>query len=104
MADAVDAPVAGAVVDEPPPRRRRWIRAASLPGAWVALLFAALSFTPSLLPRSGLFQGAVAGVTAAIGYAFGVFGAWVWREVADREARPRSEEHTSELQSRQYFV
>ena len=50
-------------------------------------LLAALSFTPSLLPRSGLFQGTVTGVTAAIGYGLGVAGAWVWREFADRDAR-----------------
>ena len=50
-------------------------------------MLAALSFTPSLLPRSGLFQGAVTGVTAAIGYSLGVAGAWVWREFADRDAR-----------------
>ena len=59
----------------------------SLPGAWTAVVLAALSFTPSLLPRSGLFQGVVTGVTAAIGYGLGVGGAWVWREFADRGAR-----------------
>jgi uncharacterized membrane protein len=65
----------------------------ALPGAWVALVFACLSFTPSLLPRPALFQGLVTGVDAAIGYGVGVAGAWVWREFADRSARkpaPRS--------------
>jgi len=40
----------------------------TLPGAWVALVFVSLSFTPSLLPRSGLFQGVLVGLTGAIGY------------------------------------
>jgi uncharacterized membrane protein len=65
----------------------------TLPGAWTALVFACLAFTPSLLPRPALFQGAVTGIDAAIGYGLGVLGAWVWREFADRDARrpaPRS--------------
>lgn len=60
----------------------------TLPGAWVALIFAVLSFTPSLLPRSGLFQGVLAGINGAIGYGVGVALAWVWREYADRGPRP----------------
>ncbi|MET0837168.1 MAG: alpha/beta-hydrolase family protein, partial [Marmoricola sp.] len=47
-------------------------------------------FTPSLLPRPALFQGALAGIDGALGYALGVMGAWVWREYADRDARPSS--------------
>ena len=65
----------------------------TLPGAWMALVFACLSFTPSLLPRPALFQGLVTGINAAIGYGLGVLGAWIWREFADRPARqpaPRS--------------
>jgi uncharacterized membrane protein len=60
----------------------------TLPGAWVALVFACLAFTPSLLPRSALLQGIVCGITAAIGYGLGVAGAWTWRAFADREPRP----------------
>lgn len=59
----------------------------TLPGAWTALLFAVLSFTPSLLPRSGLFQGVLVGINGAIGYGVGVALAWVWREYADRDRR-----------------
>ncbi len=66
---------------------RTWFRYA-LPGAWVALVFASSSFTPSLLPRSALSQGVLCGVTASIGYGLGVVGAWVWREFANRDARP----------------
>ena len=68
----------------PRPRRFRY----TLPGAWVALVFACLAFTPSLLPRSALLQGIVCGITAAIGYGVGVAGAWVWRAFADRDPRP----------------
>ncbi|MFD6893240.1 alpha/beta hydrolase [Rhodococcus sp. NPDC060086] len=63
---------------------------ATLPGCWGALLFACLSFTPSLLPRGGLLQGMICGITAAIGYGLGVFAAFVWRAFADRgPRRPR---------------
>ncbi|GAB3324768.1 alpha/beta-hydrolase family protein [Geodermatophilus aquaeductus] len=67
--------------------------ALSLPGSWGALLLACVSFTPSLLPRSGLAQGVVAGISAALGYGLGVLLAAVWRGLADRGARvprPRS--------------
>ena len=60
----------------------------TLPGAWVALVFACLAFTPSLLPRSALLQGVVCGISAAIGYGVGVVGAWTWRAFADRDPRP----------------
>ncbi len=82
---AVERPDAAGAESE----RRKWFRY-TLPGLSVALLFACLSFTPSLLPRSGIIQGAVAGITAAIGYGLGVAGAWVWRMFADRGARPPS--------------
>jgi uncharacterized membrane protein len=62
----------------------------TLPGLWVALAFAALSFTPSLLPRPALFQGLITGIDAAIGYGLGVLGAFVWREFADRPPREPS--------------
>jgi uncharacterized membrane protein len=71
---------------EAAPGRRRFRY--TLPGAWVALAFACLAFTPSLLPRGALFQGVVCGISAAIGYGFGVAGAWVWRAFADRDLRP----------------
>ena len=73
--------------------RLRWVPAGegfgyTLPGAWVALAFVCLSFTPSLLPRPAFFQGFVCGVNGAIGYGIGVVGAWLWRQFADRPARP----------------
>lgn len=59
----------------------------TLPGSWTALTLAALSFTPSLIPRPALFQGLLAGISAAIGYGLGVLGARLWREFADRPPR-----------------
>ncbi len=62
----------------------------SFPGAWGAELLAPLSYTPSLLPRSGPAQGVVAGISAAVGYGLGVLAASVWRALADRgPRRPR---------------
>jgi uncharacterized membrane protein len=60
----------------------------TLPGCWGALFFACMSFTPSLVPRSGLVQGVVCGISAAIGYGLGVWAAAVWRAYADRGPRP----------------
>src|SRR5262249_18998780 len=59
---------------EPSPKtgKPRKLLYVTLPGCWGALIFACLSFTPSLLPRGGLLQGVVCGITAAIGYGLGV--------------------------------
>jgi len=48
------------------------------PGMLVALLFFAFSLFESLLPRTGLFQGLVSGITIAIGYGLGSLGQWLW--------------------------
>src|SRR6478752_4916873 len=61
------------------PGRLRGLLHFTVPGCWGAVLFAALSFTPSLLPRGGFIQGLVCGITAAIGYGLGVLAAWLWR-------------------------
>jgi len=42
---------------------------------------------PSLLPRGGLIQGVICGITAAIGYGLGVWAASIWRAFADRDSR-----------------
>jgi uncharacterized membrane protein len=68
-------------------RKRRWFRY-TLPGAYGALLFTCLAFTPSLLPRGPVVQGLVCGISAAIGYGVGVVAAWIWRAFADRDERP----------------
>ena len=83
-------PAALAEGDKPPqePRQHRRLLYVTLPGSWGALIFACLSFTPSLLPRGGLIQGVICGITAAIGYGLGVLAASVWRAFADRDPRP----------------
>ena len=60
----------------------------TLPGLAGALFFVCLSLTPSLLPRSGLLQGVISGISAAFGYGMGVLAAYVWRAFADRDVRP----------------
>ncbi|RSS68524.1 hypothetical protein EF918_28150 [Streptomyces sp. WAC06614] len=54
------------------------------------MVLACLSFTPSLLPRGGILQGLICGISAAIGYGLGVVAAYVGRAFADREARAAS--------------
>ncbi|MEW2417061.1 alpha/beta-hydrolase family protein [Streptomyces sp. NPDC046866] len=71
-------------------RRFRRLFRATLPGCWGALALACLSFTPSLLPRGGVLQGLVCGISAAIGYGLGVLAAFVWRAFAARDARSAS--------------
>ena len=90
IADTPPAPGAvPAQATRTPERARgaRWPRY-TLPGAWGALIFACVSFTPSLLPRGGVAQGVVCGITAAIGYGLGVLLAAIWRAFADRDPRP----------------
>jgi len=83
------ASIAAAEAPQPPPApgKHRKLLYVTLPGCWGALIFACLSFTPSLLPRGGIVQGLVWGITAAIGYGLGVVAAWVWRAFADRHPR-----------------
>ena len=40
-----------------------------------------------MLPRGGLIQGIICGITAAIGYGLGVLAASIWRAFPDREPR-----------------
>jgi uncharacterized membrane protein len=85
---AAPPPPAAAEGPQPPaagkPRKLLYV---TLPGCWGALIFACLSFTPSLLPRGGLIQGLICGITSAIGYGLGVLAAWIWRAFADRDPR-----------------
>ena len=71
----------------PEPSKSRKLLYVTLPGCWGGLIFACLSFTPSLLPRGGLIQGIICGITAAIGYGLGVLFASIWRAFPDREPR-----------------
>jgi uncharacterized membrane protein len=61
------------------PTPKVFTREVSPTGALVAVLFFGLSLAPSLLPRTGLFQGVVSGITMAIGYGLGTFSSWLWR-------------------------
>ena len=73
----------------PRPSWLRWSRLDPL-GLAAATAFAALAMTPSLLPRSWLFQGIVSGVSAALGYGLGRGLHWAlgwsarWRRLRDR--------------------
>lgn len=49
-----------------------WRLSYSYVGVLMAVLFFALSLTPSLLPRGIMFQGLVSGIAAAIGYGLGL--------------------------------
>jgi uncharacterized membrane protein len=71
---------------EQTPSRGRWRRAFTYDfgGVATAFVFAWLSFTPSLIPRSGLFQGLVAGVAAVIGYVLGLAIVWTVRQFTQR--------------------
>jgi uncharacterized membrane protein len=69
------------------PAQHRRLLYVTLPGCWGALIAGCLSFTPSLLPRGGVIQGVIFGITAAIGYGLGVLVASIWRAFADREPR-----------------
>lgn len=66
----------------------------SLCGVGVVLgaLFFAASLTPTLVPRSYLTQGVLAGSCFAIGYAAGIFWRWLWHylELPEPSARLRS--------------
>src|SRR6516225_9038379 len=74
---------------EPPPARRPWwIRRYTFTGTAVGLLFIWFSMTPSLLPRTALFQGLVSGVSGAIGYGLGVFAVWLVRYMRTRNYSP----------------
>jgi uncharacterized membrane protein len=80
-------PASERVEPGPPPTGHRKLLYVTLPGCWGALIAGCLSFTPSLLPRGGIIQGVVFGITAAIGYGLGVWAASIWRAFADRDPR-----------------
>jgi uncharacterized membrane protein len=87
---AVDADQPSAATESPRRAKhgkQRKLLYLTLPGCWGALIFGCLSFTPSLLPRGGVIQGVVFGITAAIGYGLGVLAASIWRAFADRDPR-----------------
>jgi len=67
-----EAPAVAQDAVPPGERKPRKLLYLTLPGCWGALLVGCFSFTPSLLPRGGITQGIIWGITAAIGYWLGV--------------------------------
>ncbi len=59
-------------------------------GTVMAVLLAGSSFTPSLLPRSPVLQGLLAGIVAAFGYGVGESVAWAVRRVTPWRPSPRT--------------
>jgi uncharacterized membrane protein len=59
------------------PDNRIW-RLSAL-GIFLAALFFAASLTPSLVTRTPFLQGALAGISAAVGYALAALPVWLWR-------------------------
>ncbi|CAM5776918.1 hypothetical protein LMIY3S_05774 [Labrys miyagiensis] len=61
-------------------------------GLIAGALFFAASLTPTLIPRTYLTQGVLAGACFAIGYGLGVGSRWLWRylEIPDMSPRLRS--------------
>jgi uncharacterized membrane protein len=59
---------------------------ATLVALSLAVLFFWVSLTPSLMPRSGFFQGVIGGASAAFGYALGLVVVRAWRFFLERPA------------------
>ena len=57
---------------------RVFSRLVSWPGVVTSIFFFVISLLPSMLPRSGLIQGAISGITIAIGYGVGALFGWAW--------------------------
>ena len=59
-------------------RVQAYLSGLPLPGLIGAGLLFALSMAPSLIPRDAVIQGALAGVTAAVGFWLGLTVLWLW--------------------------
>ena len=87
-APAEAGPETGPTPEPQPARRPWWVRRYTFTGTAVGLIFIWFSMTPSLLPRTSLFQGLVSGVSGAIGYGLGVFGVWLVRFMRSKDSSP----------------
>ncbi len=67
----------------------RQLQSLSGVGLVLGALFFAAALTPTLVPRSYLTQGALAGTCLAIGYAVGVLWRWLWHYLELPEPSPR---------------
>ncbi|BBX63082.1 hypothetical protein MSAS_22560 [Mycobacterium saskatchewanense] len=89
--ERADTKTEGAQAEAAGPRREGnpwWVRHYTFTGTAVGLVFVWCSMTPSLLPRGGLFQGLVSGLSGASGYGLGVFAVWLYRYLWARESSP----------------
>ena len=87
-APAEAGPETGPTPEAQPARRPWWVRRYTFTGTAVGLIFIWFSMTPSLLPRTALFQGLVSGVSGAIGYGLGVFSVWLVRYMRSKDSSP----------------
>jgi hypothetical protein len=69
---------------------RRWLHSLSGAGIVLGTLFFAAALTPTLVPRTAVTQGVLAGGCFAIGYGCGVFGRWLWYYLELPAYRPRT--------------
>lgn len=76
---APEGEVTAADTDAGAPAARRRLRPLSLTGGVLAVVFAAMSVTPSLVPRPWLFQTLLTGLCLITGYAIGAFLGWAYR-------------------------
>lgn len=60
-------------------------------GLAVAIIFGAVSFTPSLLPREPALQGLIAGLTAVTGYVIGTAAHWLFRQFTSWQPARRTQ-------------
>ena len=81
-------PAPGRAAERRPAGRQWWLRHFTFTGTTGGLIFVWFSMTPSLLPRSALFQGLVSGISGAIGYGLGVFAVWLVRYMSDKDSSP----------------
>ncbi len=81
-------PEAGPTPESQPAHRPWWVRRYTFTGTSIGLVFIWFSMTPSLLPRTALFQGLVSGVSGAIGYSLGVFCVWLVRYMRSKDSSP----------------
>lgn len=58
---------------------RKFIARFSFVGLLLGSILFAFSLSPSLIPRTPLFQGILAGLSFALGYGTGILIRWVWR-------------------------
>ncbi len=67
----------------------RWVQSLDRLGLTLALLFFAVSLTPSLLPRAAPLQGALAGLCGVVGYGIGSLNHALANRLGARRLNPR---------------